>query len=172
MIKNTQQQYYSFHVSDLTKSLWERVYEFCIVTHIIYWLKLSASDSAFDQLRLVLSLFHHCVENLEPVLLGTTPFSLGKINRNDFLCNFTKKEQIIVKKAFIMLYEAEQLNKGEKEELFKSQMFISQILTLGWQFFRDCTSIVKFLTDNSLGLLFLALKMCCSITYKKLYENG
>lgn len=161
------ENYCDFYISDLPKDIKTRMYEFFAITYTEYYFKSASSRSLLEQTRLDVNFFHKCVINLEPVLLGTTPFSFKKLNRDKYLNKFTRSEKVIAKKAFDLLYGAEIINKKEEEELFASQATVSQILILMWQVVKDFSSMLGFFTKYGLPLLFEALKFCCSMNYKE-----
>lgn len=156
-----------FYESDLLKSLKKRMYEFYAMTNYIYGEKSKAVDSIIDDFYLALDLFHEYVKNLEPIILGITPFSFNKLNQQKYLKRFTRSEKHIAIKAWNSFLEAENLSRKEKELLQKSKAGISRFLGYLLQLIKDCTSIIKFCTDNTFTLLFLALEMCCCMNYKK-----
>ena len=164
--KLQEKQVYPVYVSDLSKTLEERVTEFYTRIYLMYCQNRDNTDSQLKKFCLGLDFFHECVKNLDSVLLGETPFSCRKINKDAFLKNFSRKERPIVNKAIDLFENAEIENNSEKEKLQQSQTILSRLLSSLWQTFKDCSAIVSFaLATNGLGMLFEALKICRKINY-------
>lgn len=165
---SNKKEFYPFYVSDLQKSIQERANKFYSLTYPNYKEKREATTSSLLHFCYGLEFFHEWVKNIEPILLGTTPFSLSKIDEKEFLKNFTKREKPIAKKMLYLIKDSEEQNKKEKEILSQYQTPISMLLNTIWQTIKDCGSIVSFfLFPNKFELLFEALKIHKNINYQK-----
>ena len=156
----------SIYVSDLSRSMEERIKNFYENAYSNYCLERKNIHSWIQQFCLGLEFFHECVENLNPVLLGITPFSFRKIDKKAYIKNFTRKERYIANKALKLLEDAEIENKKEIKNLSQHQTILSRLLNSLWQAFKDCSAIISFACGtNGLNMLFEALKICRDINY-------